>query len=78
MSERRDDKPETYGEDIADLALTPEQEAAAETDLDDPRAVDDVPWSPPEQRPIAAELADADPADEETLDQRIRQEEPDA
>lgn len=77
MSERRPDEPETYSEDIADLALTPDQEREAETNLDDPTDVDDVPWSPPEQRPLASELAEEDSPEGETIDQRIRQEERD-
>lgn len=68
--------PETYSEDIDDLALTPEQRADAEVYLDDPEAVEDVPWTPPERRPLGAEMAELPEGQEETIDQRIRQEEP--
>ncbi|GAA5159681.1 hypothetical protein [Ornithinimicrobium tianjinense] len=70
-------EPETYSEDIADLDLDPDQAERAEVDLDMPDSVDDVPWSPPEQRPMGAELADAgDATGGETIEQRILQEEP--
>ncbi len=68
--------PETYSEDIDDLALTPEQREEADVYLDEPEAVDDVPWTPPEQRPIGAVMAEVPEDEEETIDQRIRQEEP--
>lgn len=71
-----DEGPVTYSEDINDRALTPEQRENAEVTLEDPEFDDFTPWRPPEQRPIAAQFADGDPADTETIDQRIRQEEP--
>lgn len=78
MSEHPEDRqPVTYSEDIQALDLDPDQRERAENDLEMPESVDDVPWSPPEQRPMGAELLDAgDGSDGETIDQRIRQEEP--
>lgn len=77
MSEHRDDtQPETYSEDIRDLDLDPDQQARAEVDLEMTESVDDVPWSPPEQRPMGATLLEDDARGEETIDQRILQEEP--
>lgn len=80
MSDQPEDRqPVTYGEDIQALDLDPEQAERAENDLDMPESVDDVPWTPPEQRPMGAELLDeGDDADGETIDQRILQEEPEA
>lgn len=79
MSQHPDpDEPVTYSEDIDDLDLDAEQKARAEVDLDQPESVDDVPWSPPEQRPMGAELLEVDDRGEETIDQRIYQEEPEA
>ena len=69
------DQPETYGEDVADMDYTQEQAADAELYLDDPDATDDVPWTPPEQEPMGMEFLDDD-GQEETIDQRIAQEEP--
>ncbi|RIK13174.1 MAG: hypothetical protein DCC50_12645 [Acidobacteria bacterium] len=77
MSQHPDpDEPVTYSEDIDDLDLDAEQRARAEVDLDQPDSVDDVPWSPPEQRPMGAEMLELDVDVEETIDQRIHQEEP--
>lgn len=72
------DEPVTYTEDIDDLDLDADQRARAEIDLDQPDSVDDVPWRPPEQRPMGAEMLDVDDEGEETIDQRIYQEEPEA
>lgn len=73
----QDRQPITYSEDIQSLDLDPEQQERAENDLEMPESVDDVPWDPPYQRPMGAELLDeGDDADGETIDQRIRQEEP--
>lgn len=78
MSDQHEDRqPVTYGEDIQALDLDPEQAERAENDLDMPESVDDVPWTPPQQRPMGAELLDGgDDADGETIDQRIMQEQP--
>lgn len=78
MTQHPEDEPVTYSEDIDDLDLDAEQRARAEVDLDQPDSVDDVPWSPPEQRPMGAEMLDVDDEGEETIDQRIYQEEPEA
>lgn len=77
MSDQPNDtQPETYSEDILDLDLDPEQKARAEVDLEMTESVDDVAWSPPEQRPMGATLLEEDDRGEETIDQRILQEEP--
>lgn len=68
------DQPETYSEDIDDRAYTAEQAADAEINLDQPGSTDDVPWSPPEQAPMAMQFGDE--PEEETIDQRIAQEVP--
>lgn len=73
LEQADNDEYGTYSSDIADLDLSAEQQRQADQFLDDPEAVDDVPWSPPERRPIGAEFTDGDP---ETIEQRIRQEEP--
>lgn len=65
--------PETP--DIDDRDLTPEERENADVTLDDPQAGDSEPWSPPETRPVGAAFADADPAHEETIEERILQEE---
>lgn len=71
-----DEGPVTYSEDINERSMTPEQRENADINMEDSQASDFTPWSPPEQRPLAAQFADEDPADNETIDQRIRQEEP--
>lgn len=80
MSDQPQDRqPITYSEDIQALDLDADQRARAENDLEMTESVDDVPWDPPHQRPMGAELLDeGDDADGETIDQRIRQEEPEA
>lgn len=57
-----------------------EREDQADDYLDDSGESDDLPWTPPESRPINAEIGlDAQQEDqEETIDQRIEQEEPEA
>lgn len=69
-------EPTTYSEELADLDLTGEEKRDAEWNLDDPEAVDDVPWSPPERRPLGSVFIDM--GTEETIEHRIRQEEPEA
>lgn len=64
------------GGDFGERELDPEERRAAETNLDDPTAGDDEPWTPPERQPRAGEFLDS--TDDETLDVRIRQEEPEA
>ncbi|MGJ3509928.1 hypothetical protein [Enemella sp. A6] len=71
--EAPEDVDHTYGENIADLDLTDEQERNAKLYLEDPEAVDDVPWSPPERRPLGAQFTDEHG---ESIEQRLRQEEP--
>lgn len=56
--------------------LDPAEQADAERFLDDPSASDDEPWSPPDRQPRGAELIGIETEEGETLDQRIRQEEP--
>lgn len=72
-----EDQPITYTEDIQALDLDADQRALAENDLEMPESVDDVPWTPPQQRPMGAELLEEDGGrEEETIDQRVMQEEP--
>lgn len=80
MTDQPEDRqPITYNEDIQALDLDPEQQDRAENDLEMTESVDDVPWDPPYQRPMGAELIDeGDDSQGETIDQRIRQEEPEA
>lgn len=68
------DQPETYSEDIADMAYDAEQAQDAAVNLEQPDSTDNVPWSPPEQAPMGAQFPDE--PEEETIDQRIAQEEP--
>ena len=68
MTEREGD----WGETERDA----EQRAEAEINLDDPSATDDVPWSPPDRQPRGSELIGVETDGGETIDQRIRQEEP--
>lgn len=63
----------TRDDGFGELDRTAEQEEVAEVNLDDPTATDDVPWTPPESQPIHSEFPDE--AAEETIDQRIAQEE---
>lgn len=53
---------------------TPEQQETAEINLEAPDSTDDVPWSPPESAPIHSQFDDT--REEETIDQRIAQEQP--
>lgn len=57
--------------------LDPAERADAERFLDDPSAGDDEPWSPPDRQPRGAELVGIETEEGETLDQRLRQEQPD-
>ena len=74
------EQPETYSRDIDDHAYAPEEAALAAADLDEPQSTPDVPWTPPEQRPLGAQFADveAERAETggETIEQRIAQEQP--
>ena len=64
-----------YEDESGTRDYSPEQEAEAEVNLDEPSSTADVAWSPPDRRPVSSEFADDDPA-EETIDQRISQELP--
>ena len=68
-----DGDSETLGSDFGEMELDAEELAQAQVNLDDPSAGDDEPWSPPDRQPRGAEFVDIE---DETLDQRIRQEEP--
>ena len=57
--------------------LDPAEQADAERFLDDPSASDDEPWSPPDRQPRGSELIGIETEEGETLDQRLRQEQPD-
>ncbi len=58
-------------------ARTPEQEAEAEVNLDQPQSTADVPWSPPDRQPGHPEYAESDILDE-TIEERLAQEVPEA
>lgn len=64
------------GDDFGERDLDPQQRKDAEIFLDDPNAVDNEPWSPPDRQPRAGEFLDEDTYVDETIDQRILQEEP--
>ena len=59
--------------DWGETQLDQAEQAEAEINLDDPEAGDFEPWSPPDRQPRGAEFIDGD----ETISQRLRQEEPD-
>lgn len=61
------------GSDFGSHSLDPRERADADLYLDDPEAGDDEPWTPPDRLPRGAESADIE---NETLDQRLEQEEP--
>ncbi len=69
--------PENEG-DFGRTDLDPAEQADAQRFLDDPSAGDDEPWSPPDRLPRGAELVGVETEGGETLDQRLRQEQPDA
>lgn len=54
--------------------LDPAEQELADLELEDPESASGEPWSPPDRQPRPAEYAEVE--GEETLDQRIRQEEP--
>lgn len=56
--------------------LDPHERADADLNLDDPSAGDDEPWSPPDRQPRGSEFIGLDTGDGESLEQRLRQEEP--
>ncbi len=60
--------------DWGQTELDAAERADAQINLDDPSAGDNEPWSPPDRQPRGAELVDVE---DETLDVRILQEEPD-
>lgn len=62
-------------DDFGTNDLDPQERRDAETFLDDPNDSDDEPWSPPDRQPRGAEFADIE---NETFEQRIAQEEPEA
>ncbi len=66
-------------QDLDDVAVDAEEDQADDY-LDDSSESDDLPWTPPESQPINVEIAYGSPDDdtEETIDQRIEQEEPEA
>jgi hypothetical protein len=63
-------------DDFGRMDLDPAEQADAERFLDDPSATDDEPWSPPERQPRGSELIGVETDGGETLDQRLRQEQP--
>ncbi|QIK74967.1 hypothetical protein [Nocardioides piscis] len=63
-----------HGSDFGETDLDPDEQARAQINLDEPSATDDEPWSPPDRQPRGAEMAEVE---DETLSQRLAQEEPD-
>lgn len=59
--------------DWGETQLDRAEQADAEINLEDPEAGDFEPWSPPDRQPRGAEFIEGD----ETISQRLRQEEPD-
>ena len=70
MSDTRPDEG-----DWGETELDAHERADAEINLDDPEAGDNEPWSPPDRQPRGGEAAEID--GEETLSQRLLQEERD-
>lgn len=64
------------GSDFGETDYDPQQQKQADLWMDDPEATDNEPWSPPDRQPRAGEFLDEDGRQEETIDQRILQEEP--
>lgn len=63
-------------DDFGTSDLDPQERKDAQTYLEDPNDSDDEPWSPPDRQPRAGEFTDDD--EQETIDQRVAQEEPEA
>jgi hypothetical protein len=59
--------------DWGETQLDRAEQAEADINLDEPSSSADEPWSPPDRMPRGAEFVDGD----ETISQRLRQEEPD-
>jgi hypothetical protein len=59
--------------DWGETQLDRAEQAENEINLEDPEAGDFEPWSPPDRQPRGAEFIDGD----ETISQRLRQEDPD-
>lgn len=70
-----DDQSDTTRDDgFGVMDRTAEQQETAEVNLEEPSSTDDVPWSPPDSVPLHSQFGDE--PEEETIDQRIAQEEP--
>lgn len=63
-----------HGSDFGETELDADERARARINLEEPSATDDEPWSPPDRQPRGAEMAEVE---DETLSQRLSQEEPD-
>jgi hypothetical protein len=59
--------------DWGETQLDRAEQAEADINLDEPSSTADEPWSPPDRMPRGAEFLDGD----ETISQRLRQEDPD-
>lgn len=73
MTANRDSQDEG---DLGHTHYDAQERAEAETNLDQPDSTADEPWSPPDRMPRGAELVGVETEGGETLDQRIRQEQP--
>ena len=67
------DESQKWGSDFGETELDPQERKNAETYLEDPESGDDEPWTPPQRQPRSGEFDDDE---EDTLEQRIGQEEP--
>lgn len=75
MTEQNPGTPPDRDEDgFGTFDRTAAQQEEAEVNLEEPESTDDVVWSPPDKQPIHSEFEDD--TVEETIDQRIAQEEP--
>ena len=60
------------GGDFGDTELDPQEQLDAETNLDDPSASDDEPWSPPDHEPRGLGEGDG------SIDEELAEEEPES
>lgn len=67
------DESQEWGSDFGETELDPQERKNADTYLEDPESGDDEPWTPPQRQPRSGEFDDDE---EDTLEQRIGQEEP--
>lgn len=73
MSDNRSSQDEG---DLGHTHYDPRERAEADVNLDQPDSTADEPWSPPDRMPRGSEFVGVETEGGETLDQRIRQEQP--